>query len=137
MPVYNETIALLFDERVGAFMRALVVLVLGYTLAKVTSAGLARALARRATGQQVMLARRISYWVLLGLTLVSSLHHLGFDLSVLVGAAGILTVAVGFASQTSASNLISGLFLIAERPFVVGDVITVGGRTGEVVSIDL
>ena len=36
---------------------------------------------------------------------------------VLLGAAGILTVALGFASQTSASNVISGLFLLGERPF--------------------
>jgi small-conductance mechanosensitive channel len=46
-------------------------------------------------------------------------------------------VAVGFASQTSASNLISGLFLLAERPFSVGDIIKVGDTTGEVIGIDL
>ena len=45
------------------------------------------------------------------------MHQLGFQLGVLLGAAGMLSVAIGFASQTSASNLISGLFLIAERPF--------------------
>jgi len=33
--------------------------------------------------------------------------------------------------------LISGLFLIAERPFAIGDIIKVGDRTGEVLSIDL
>ena len=53
-------------------------------------------------------------------------------------AAGLLTVALGFAAQTSASNLISGLFLLGERPFVVGDVIRLAsGITGEVVGIDL
>jgi small-conductance mechanosensitive channel len=56
---------------------------------------------------------------------------------VLLGAAGIATVAIGFASQTSASNLISGLFLISERPFVIGEVIRVADTTGEVISIDL
>ncbi|HSH70842.1 MAG TPA: mechanosensitive ion channel family protein, partial [Deferrisomatales bacterium] len=49
----------------------------------------------------------------------------------------VLTVAVGFASQTSASNIISGLFLMVEEPFVVGDLIRVGDTTGEVLSIDL
>ena len=68
---------------------------------------------------------------------VSALRELGFKLSVLLGAAGVLTVAVGFASQTSASNIISGLFLLGERPFSVGDVIRVGSTTGEVLSIDL
>ena len=55
----------------------------------------------------------------------------------LLGAAGVLSVAIGFASQTSASNLVSGLFLIGERPFGVGDVIQVSGTSGEVLSIDL
>jgi small-conductance mechanosensitive channel len=57
-------------------------------------------------------------------------------------AAGILTVALGFASQTSASNLISGLFLIGEGSFEIGDTISITlirGNTieGEVISIDL
>jgi small-conductance mechanosensitive channel len=65
------------------------------------------------------------------------MKELGFDLSVVLGAAGILSVAIGFASQTSASNLISGLFLMMERPFSIGDIIKVGDTTGEVISIDL
>ena len=65
------------------------------------------------------------------------MQQLGFDISVLLGAAGILTVAIGFAAQTSASNLISGLFLLGEKPFEVGDVLRVDGETGEVVGIDL
>jgi small-conductance mechanosensitive channel len=61
---------------------------------------------------------------------------------VFLGAAGILTVALGFASQTSATNLISGLFLIGEGSFEVGDTIQITlirGQTieGEVISIDL
>ncbi len=70
------------------------------------------------------------------LFVASALRELGFSLAVLVGAAGVLTVAIGFASQTSASNLISGLFLLGEKPFQVGDFITVGERTGELLSID-
>ncbi|MDU0355214.1 mechanosensitive ion channel family protein [Paraglaciecola aquimarina] len=65
------------------------------------------------------------------------MKELGFDLSVVLGAAGIFSVAIGFASQTSASNLISGLFLMMERPFSIGDVIRVDSTTGEVISIDL
>ncbi|MCB0321467.1 MAG: mechanosensitive ion channel family protein, partial [Bdellovibrionales bacterium] len=44
---------------------------------------------------------------------------------------------LGFASQTSVSNIISGIFLIAEEPFEVGDVIEVGTTRGEVLSVDL
>jgi small-conductance mechanosensitive channel len=84
-----------------------------------------------------MIVRRLVFYGIFGLVVASAMHQLGFKLGVLLGAAGILTVAIGFASQTSASNLISGLFLIAERPFVVGDVVTIGTTTGEVLSVDL
>jgi small-conductance mechanosensitive channel len=91
----------------------------------------------RTTPQSAMLLRRLVFYPIVILSLMAALNQLGFHLGVLLGAAGLLTVALGFASQTSASNLISGLFLIAERPFVVGNIITVEGVTGEVLSIDL
>ncbi|MFB6240092.1 MAG: mechanosensitive ion channel family protein, partial [Gemmatimonadota bacterium] len=53
---------------------------------------------------------------------------------------GILGIALGFASQTSVSNIISGFFLMAEQPFVVDDIIQVGGTggtIGRVQSIDM
>ena len=65
------------------------------------------------------------------------LGELGVKLTALLGAAGIVGIAVGFASQTSVSNIISGLFLISEKPFAIGDVLKVGGTTGIIQSIDL
>ncbi|MFP4070110.1 MAG: mechanosensitive ion channel family protein, partial [Opitutales bacterium] len=65
------------------------------------------------------------------------LIHLNVNLTAVLGAAGIATVAIGFAAQTSLSNLISGLFLLGERPFEVGDLIVVGQTRGIVLSIDL
>ncbi len=117
--------------------RAAILVTGGFVLAKWLSVS-AVFLTRRYTQKQgAMLVRRGSFWVVMGLALASALAELGFDITIILGAAGILTVALGFASQTSASNLISGLFLIGERPFVVGDVIKVGSTTGEVLTIDL
>ena len=136
-PMPSEVADLLHPVRLLELFRALVILAGGLLGARMVSATLARLLERRASAQHIMLIRRASSWLIVGITVVSVLRQLGFDLGVLVGAAGVFTVALGFASQTSASNLISGLFLIGERPFVVGDIITVGTRTGEVTSIDL
>jgi small-conductance mechanosensitive channel len=86
---------------------------------------------------QRLLFSRIGKYGIITIAAAASLSQMGFDLKVLLGAAGVLTVAIGFAAQTSASNLISGLFLMIEKPFVVGDVITVGEFKGEVLSIDL
>ncbi len=116
--------------------RALLVLVVGITLARFAARAVEKVVLTRNDRQLAMLARKGVFWPVTGLVLVTALHQLGFNLGVLLGAAGILTVAVGFASQTSASNLISGLFLLGEKPFAVGDTVMIGDITGEVLSID-
>lgn len=127
----------LFGEKAFGVVRALILLVAGLVLGKLTSASVTRLASRQLSQHHLILLRRLVFYTIAGLFVVSALRELGFKLSVLLGAAGILTVAVGFASQTSASNIISGLFLLGERPFSVGDVIKIGATTGEVISIDL
>lgn len=61
----------------------------------------------------------------------------GVKLSAIWGAAGIAGVAIGFAAQTTVSNLISGLFVITEGSLKVGDVIIVGDTTGVVDAVSL
>jgi small-conductance mechanosensitive channel len=117
-------------------VRAAVKIGLGLVLGRLAGNGLARLFGGE-DAQRTMILRRVTFYGVAGLFTASALMELGFDLGVLLGAAGILTVALGFASQTSASNVISGLFLLGERPFSVGDVIRVAGTTGEVLSVDL
>lgn len=117
--------------------RAVIYLLAGWMISRVVTRSIDRSLNTRARAQTRFVLRRVVGYGILALAVVMALNALGFDLSILLGAAGILTVAIGFASQTSASNLISGLFLIAERPFEIGNVITIADVTGEVISIDL
>jgi small-conductance mechanosensitive channel len=117
--------------------RNLAILVLGLATARGLAALVTRVLSGRASQQSTLVTRRLVFYAVAGLTIATVLRGFGVDLSVLLGAAGILTVALGFASQTSASNVISGLMLMGERPFVIGDVVRVAELTGEVVSIDL
>lgn len=112
-------------------------LVLGLFLARLTSKSIRKLAADHLNQHQLLLAQRLGYYTIIAIFLVSALNQFGVNLGVILGAAGILSVALGFASQTSASNIISGLFLLGEKPFGVGDVITVGSKTGEVLSIDL
>ncbi|MEZ4655283.1 MAG: mechanosensitive ion channel family protein [Candidatus Eisenbacteria bacterium] len=128
---------LMTAERILVFARAAIILGSGWILARLVSRATERAFSRKMSPQETMLLRRLIFYTLFGLVLAAALHQLGFKLGVLLGAAGVLTVAIGFASQTSASNLISGLFLVAERPFVVGDVVKIEDVTGEVLSVDL
>lgn len=137
-----ETLRELFDEfftpeRIKIAAKIAVLLIGGTLAARLAGGAVGRVATRRFGASQGILARRVVWYGLLFLVLASVMRQLGLDLGVLLGAAGILTVAIGFASQTSASNLISGMFLLAERPFTVGDVIMVGQTTGEVIAIDL
>ena len=116
---------------------ALIILIVGWILARLVSTAAAKIIESRSSKQNAMILKRVIFYILAGIVIASALHQIGFNLGVLLGAAGILTVAIGFASQTSASNLISGLFVIAERPFVVGDIIRVEDIIGEVLSVDL
>lgn len=83
-----------------------------------------------------MLSGKIVFNLGAVLIVITVMHQLGLGLAPLLGAAGIVGIALGVASQTSVSNIISGFFMIAEQSFVVGDVITVGDTTGVVLSID-
>ncbi len=121
------------DPQVLAVVKAAGILLGGLLLAKLTSRWLRL---RRLHPQQSMIISRVGGVVVMAVAVLWALRELGLDLGVLLGAAGILTVAIGFASQTSASNLISGVFLMGERPFQVGDLIQVGQTTGTVLSID-
>jgi small-conductance mechanosensitive channel len=124
------------NPKLASGLRAIVVLVTSLLLARLASSGASAALGR-ASAQHRMLGRRVAFYSVLALGVVSTLDELGFSVHTLLGAAGLATVALGLAAQTSTSNFIAGLFLIAERPFVIGDVVRIGSTTGEVLSIDL
>lgn len=124
-------------ERLLLLAKTFAVFSVGLILARVISNLIVRIVRRRSSQQNTMVIQRLVFYAQLSLVLMACLNILGLELKVLLGAAGVLTVAIGFASQTSASNLISGIFLIVERAFQVGDIIRIGEITGEVLSIDL
>ncbi|MCB0361779.1 MAG: mechanosensitive ion channel family protein [Bdellovibrionales bacterium] len=114
----------------------LLILVFGFIFSRAATALVVKGL-RFLDPQAHMIVKKLLFYSLFGAFFGWSLHRLGLDFKVLIGAAGIFSVAIGFASQTSASNLISGIFLIVEKPFVVGDTIRVAEWEGIVISIDL
>lgn len=116
--------------------KATLMLLLGWGVAKIATRFFIRVAEFKLSKHQLSIYTRLIFYIIISLFFVTALHQLGFKISILLGAAGILTVALGFASQTSASNLISGLFLLGEKPFEIGDVLRVDGDTGEVISID-
>lgn len=116
---------------------ALMIMFLGYWIAKGISSRVALIVKKHMSKHESVICQRLIFYGLMLIFLIAALQQLGFKLGVLLGAAGVFTVGVGFAAQTSLANLISGLFLLMERPFKIGDTITAKGYTGVVDSIDL
>jgi len=131
-----ERLWALLPDQTGALLEALLVLAVAVVVGRLLGAALSKAVRRFASPGWELMVRRFTVWGLVGLGLANALQVVGIDLSVLLGAAGFATVALGFAAQTSTTNFLSGLFLMMESAIKVGDLIEVGGLAGEVISID-
>ncbi len=88
------------------------------------------------TGLEYALLKFIHYLILV-LGVYIGLTTINVPLGPLVGLFAILGVGIGFGLQNVASNFISGLILLFERPIKVGDRIEVDGVWGDVIRINL
>lgn len=118
-------------------LRFLGLLVLGVLMVKVLAFGVGRTMNKRFSEQSIMITRKIVFYSGFLIVVMTLLADLGLNLAALLGAFGVAGIAIGFAAQTSVSNVISGMFLISEKPFEIGDIVRVGENTGVVLSIDL
>ncbi|MDF1659270.1 MAG: mechanosensitive ion channel family protein [Verrucomicrobiales bacterium] len=139
----NEALLKNFDPVVqlvlswsGPVISSLVAILVGLIITMVLRAAV-RPWARKLSPQALLVIRKAITYSVTAIVVITILQQFGFKLTALLGAAGIAGIAVGFAAQTSLSNMISGIFLIWEKPFQVGDVIIVAGTKGVVESIDL
>ena len=65
------------------------------------------------------------------------LGDLGINLAPLLASAGVVGVAIGFGAQSLVKDYLSGIFMLIEDQYGVGDVITVGSATGTVETVTL
>jgi len=113
------------------------VLIAGYVVAKLLASLAERAARRHSDRHTGMMVGRAVYYAVAILVLVMVLDIFNVKLTAILAAAGIMSVALGFAAQASIANIISGLFLLIDKPFEIDDVIGVNQTTGTVTSIDL
>ena len=94
-----------------------------------TRAGLDRSL--------VQLLRNVVGVVVAALAVVTVMDQFGVDVLGVITALGVVGIAVGFAAQDTLSNFISGVTLLIERPFHIGDWVELTGKVGRVERISL
>ncbi len=76
-------------------------------------------------------------FVVLALGVVNALAAAGVNTASLIASLGIAGLTIGFAARDALSNLISGLLIFWDRPFVIGDLVEVGASYGRVDRITL
>ena len=69
--------------------------------------------------------------------LVMALSQLGVNVGAAIAGLGVVGIAVGLAAQDSLANTIAGFTIFWDRPFIVGDFVTVAGEYGRVEDITL
>ncbi|EAQ74767.1 MULTISPECIES: mechanosensitive ion channel family protein [unclassified Synechococcus] len=71
-------------------------------------------------------------YVILTIGVVTALGRVGVNTTSILTSLGVVGLSLGFAAKDALSNMISGLFIFWDRPFVLGDLIEVGGHYGRV-----
>jgi len=106
-------------------------------MSRLLSIQLRRSLKERLDREHLeILAKVVSY----GIIIIASIWFMpmiGIEPSGLMVAGGIVALAIGFASQSIIGNLISGLFLMGERPVKIGDLVSISGEQGIVEDIHI
>jgi small conductance mechanosensitive channel len=83
------------------------------------------------------LLKSIVSGVIAAVVVTMMLAELGLDIAPILASAGILGVALGFGSQTLVKDYLSGIFMIFEDQYGVGDVVDLGEASGTVEAVSL
>ena len=83
------------------------------------------------------LLKSIVSGVIFAVVLVMVISELGYDITPLITSAGILGVALGFGAQSLVKDFLSGIFMIFEDQYGVGDIINLGEVAGTVEAVTL
>ncbi len=76
-------------------------------------------------------------YIILTVGIISALSEMGIDTKALLTSLGVAGLTLGFAAKDTLSNLISGIFIFWDRPFVLGDLVEFGGYYGRVDQITM
>jgi small-conductance mechanosensitive channel len=81
--------------------------------------------------------RNVIAVVIWSVAVITVLSELGVNLAPLIAGAGIVGVALGFGAQSVVRDFLSGLFMLLENQYGVGDVVDLGAATGTVEGVSL
>lgn len=118
------------------FVAAVVVLLLTWPLAKLSFSAARRVLARTSTrGHVDLLVARFARAGVLAVGIVVALGIVGVNAGALIASLGLVGLILGLALKDVLANYFSGVMLLLQGPFTVGDSIVVDGVEGTVIDV--
>ena len=125
-------------ESIPALIGVLIVGVITWLIAKVVRYS-AFSWAQRTEGDRSteILIGRLGYGAVWVGGAVVALGVWGIDFATMLGALGLTSVAIGFSLKDVLSNYISGVILLAARPFHIGDQVVINGYEGTITQVQL
>ncbi|WP_414641959.1 mechanosensitive ion channel family protein [Amycolatopsis sp.] len=81
--------------------------------------------------------KSMATFLIYGLAFILVLGELGLNLGPIIASAGIIGVAIGFGAQNLVKDFLSGIFMMVEDQYGVGDVVDIGEATGTVEAVGL
>ena len=81
--------------------------------------------------------RNVASVLIFGIAAVTIAGDLGLNLAPVLASAGVLGLAIGFGAQSLVRDFLSGIFMLLEDQYGVGDVIDAGDATGTVEAVSL
>lgn len=124
-------------ETIKKILFSLVGIIIFFAIYRIVNQILKKTLYPKIKENTSFLVKKFLKYTFFILLITYILNLFNIKLTALFGALGIAGVAVGFAAQTSVSNIISGLFLLTEHAFKVGDYISIGDEAGTIDSIGM
>lgn len=137
MQAYFSTLAEKFTEAIPNIMVALLILAASFYAANLLSRLLKNVLVRQNAepGISHLLSRGLK-WVVISFGMIAALQRF-FDATAFLAGLGIIGFTVGFALQNIMQNFVSGIILLIQQPFKIGDDVGVAGYDGLVLKIGL
>jgi small conductance mechanosensitive channel len=124
-----------FEDYLPKIIVAVLIMVAASFLAKYAESLVVKALQRSKADKSVtILLKNLTRWAVLSIGIVVSLG-LFVDVSSLMTTLGLATFAITFAFQDVLKNLVSGIIILVQHPFNVGESVNISGFEGTVSSI--
>jgi small-conductance mechanosensitive channel len=118
-------------------LTALLIFLAALLVSKLISVQLRRSLKDKLAREHLEILIKVTTYGMIVIAALWIMPTVGIEPSGLLVAGGIIGLAVGFASQSIIGNLISGLFLMGERPVKTGDLVEIAGNMGVVEDIQI